>query len=312
MYNENVAVVDNNGFLPFFDEEQTQWCKVYNDGGHYIAQPIITSNRKQKIRDTSRKAIDIAFNDIYYLAKRNGLKGNNLIQYIVEKLGVMFANDNLSNYVVKKIEKTERATRGRKKRFRRKAYLNKWNYFVTFTYDDKKQSEDSFRKKLRKCLSNLHTRRGWLYMGVFERAPETNRLHFHGIFYVPDGQMVGELKTKSDYSTAQGKVQIITENDFFEETFGRNDFKELNEMELRYGKSIDYLLKYIDKTEERIVYSRGIKTEIYVRVNQRDIVTEMYDFVLKYILFDDAITWGKDVMRFDYRQMNMFDYICNG
>ncbi len=312
MYNGNIAVVDKSYFLPFFNEEQTQWCKVYNDGGHYIAQPIIKSNRKQKIRDTSRKAIDIAFNDVYYSAKRNGVKDKELVGYIVEKLGEMFESDNLTDYVVKKIEKTKRAMRSRRKRFCRKAYLNKWNYFVTFTYDDKKQSEESFRKKLRRCLSNLHTRRGWLYMGVFERAPETNRLHFHGIFYIPDGQMIGSLQKVQDYSTAQKKVQIIDENDFFKKVFGRNDFKELNEMELKYGNSIDYILKYIDKTEERIVYSRGVKTEIYVKVKERDVVTEMQDFVLKYVLFDDAITWERDVMCFKYSQVSIFDYLCNG
>ncbi len=105
-------------------------------------------------------------------------------------------------------------------------------------------------------------------------------------------------------------MQTIVENNFFEDTFGRNDFKELNEMELKYGKSIDYLLKYIDKTDERIVYSRGIKSEIYVKVKENDIVTEMQDFVVKYILFDDVISWERDVMRFKYRQMNMFDYLC--
>lgn len=312
MYNGNIAVVDKSLFLPFFNENDcTQWCKVYNDGGHYIAQPIIKSNRKNKPRDNSRGAMDMAFSDIYSSARRENLKGNALIDYIVEKLGALFDYPNLNEYVVKRIDKEIRNVYKRKKRFRRKAYLNKWNYFVTFTYDDKKQSEDSFRKKLRKCLSNLHTRRGWLYMGVFERAPETNRLHFHGIFYIPDGQMLGELKTKSDYSTAQGKVQTIVENNFFEDTFGRNDFKELNEMELKYGKSIDYLLKYIDKTDERIVYSRGIKSEIYVKVKENDIVTEMQDFVVKYILFDDVISWERDVMRFKYRQMNMFAYLCN-
>ena len=32
--------------------------------------------------------------------------------------------------------------------FVRKAYLNRFNYFATFTYDDRKHTEESFRKKL--------------------------------------------------------------------------------------------------------------------------------------------------------------------
>ena len=63
--------------------------------------------------------------------------------------------------------------------------MNRWNYFVTFTYDPKKHTAESFNKKLRKCLSNLHTRRGWKYMGVFEEGFENGTLHFQALLYVP-------------------------------------------------------------------------------------------------------------------------------
>lgn len=123
--------------------------------------------------------------------------------------------------------------------------------------------------------------------------------------------MIGTITEKTDYSTAQGKMQTTHENDFFQKTFGRNDFEELNEMELKHGQTLNYLLKYIGKTGERIVYSRGIPTEIYRKLNDDEIVTEMDDFGTKYILFDDVISWERDIMHFKCKQLSMIDLICN-
>ncbi len=148
-------------------------------------------------------------------------------------------------------------------------------------------------------------------MGVFERAPETGRLHFHGIMYIPDGEMVGKVTEIQDYSTAQGKMQTRHENSFFVENFGRNDFEELSEMSMKCGQAIKYLLKYVGKTGERFVYSRGVKSEIYAELDEKDIVTEMQDFGTKYVLFDDTFNWERDIMRFNYKQMSMIDLLCN-
>ena len=147
-------------------------------------------------------------------------------------------------------------------------------------------------------------------MGVFERAPETGRLHFHGLLYVPEGEMIGTITEKTDYSTAQGRMQTTHENDFFQKTFGRNDFEELSEMEMKHGQTLNYLLKYIGKTGERIVYSRGIPTEIYRKLDDNEIVTEMQDFVTKYILWDNVISWERDIMHYKPIQSSMIDLIC--
>lgn len=243
---------------------------------------------------------------------QDGLKGDEMTAYIKAGILLLFPDyPALDKYIADKIERKLHNLYARKKRFRRKANLNRWNYFVTFTYADDKHDEDTFRRKLRKCLSNLHTRRGWRYMGVFECAPETGRLHFHGLLYIPDGELIGTITEKTDYSTAQGKMQTTHENDFFQKAFGRNDFEELNEMELKHGQTLNYLLKYIGKTGERIVYSRGIPTEIYRKLNADEIVTEMQDFGTKYILFDNVISWERDIMHFKYKQVSMIDLICN-
>ncbi|MCD7729276.1 MAG: hypothetical protein LUI60_05120, partial [Clostridia bacterium] len=159
-----------------------------------------------------RSDIDILFDSLYYQTMQKGwnyrYNKSVMLEFIKTGIEKLFPDyEHLDNWIEEKIKRKLNNLLHRKKRFRRKAYLNPWNYFVTFTYDDKKQTEDSFKKRLRKCLSNLHTRRGWKYMGVFEHAPETGRLHFHGLLYVPSGEMVGTITEKSDYSTAKHEMQ---------------------------------------------------------------------------------------------------------
>ena len=149
-------------------------------------------------------------------------------------------------------------------------------------------------------------------MGVFERAPETGRLHFHGLLYVPDGEMLGKLQEKTDYSTAQEKMQTRNENSFFAKYYGRNDFEEITEAQMEYGNSVDYILKYIGKTNERIVYSRGVPTEISLNLTEKDVITELTnDFTYKVILFDDVVNWERDILRCKYKQMSLADLLCN-
>lgn len=314
-YTNLIPLDDMSGCpFPFFDEPKPAetYYKIYNDGGHYIATRCYRSQLKPAPHKTQREEIDILFDSLYNTAMQDGVKADELAAYIKAGILLLFPDyPALDKYIADKIERKLHNLYARKKRFRRKANLNKWNYFVTFTYADDKHDEDTFRKKLRKCLSNLHTRRDWRYMGVFERAPETGRLHFHGLLYIPDGEMLGKITEKTDYSTAQGKMQTTHENDFFQKSFGRNDFEELNEMEMKHGQTLNYLLKYIGKTGERIVYSRGIPTEIYCKVNDNDIVTEMQDYCTKYILFDNVISWERDIMHFKRKQMTMIDLICN-
>lgn len=268
---------------------------------------------KPEKKNAKTQAIDLAFNSLYLHAVKSGLSGEDLSEDVKTGLSALNFDVDLEKYVADKIEKKQRNTFARKKRFRRKGYLNKWSHFVTLTYDDEKQTAETFRKKLRKCLSNLHTRRGWKYMGVFEESPETGRLHFHGLFYIPKGEMVGRLLEKQDYSTKQGKMMIRHESDFFAKGFGRNDFEEITMEELRHGKTLEYIMKYIEKTGERVVYSRGIPTQVCKVLPAREIVGRLQDFMQKFVLFDDTIDWERDVMRFnnELKQMTIIDVICN-
>lgn len=307
-------------FLPFDNEPQRAYgglYKIYNDGGHFVGKRIFQSKQKHVSKNKPREDIDILFDSLYSAATRDGLKDRKydkaMTNYISDGVSKLFGNINgLDEFVSDGVKRKRHNLYNRKKRFRRKAYLNCWNYFLTFTFDTEKFTPDLFRKKLRKCLSNLHTRRGWRYMGVFEFSPEKGRLHFHALAYIPDGEMIGTVKEKQSYSPKTGKVETRNENSFFAKTFGVNDFTEINATALKHGHTIEYLLKYIEKQGERIVYSRGIPTEICRELTESEIITTFTDYNNeKAVLFDNVLSWERDIMRYKYSQMTIIDLLCN-
>lgn len=175
-------------------------------------------------------------------------------------------------YVDSKLEAKHKSLIARKTRFIRKAYMNKFNYFVTFTYDNERHTEESFRKKLSMCFSTFQKRKGWRYMGVWERAPKTNRLHFHGLFYIPDGTLPGEMVERKDYNLNTHKMQLTMQNTYFNSRFGRNDFERIDDHLVKMGNAMAYILKYIEKSHEKIVYSRGLPVYVISDIDERDVL----------------------------------------
>ena len=315
----DLTPLESENPFPFFediDNEKERWYKIYHDGRHFVGTCVTKSTQKKQERTRVTEDINLLFDSLFCAALKEGLndrkKAGEMTDFIRTGILKMFPQfQNVDEYIQRKIKRKYHNLGVRKKRFRRKAFLNRWNYFVTLTFDDKKHTAESFRTKIRRCLSNLKTRRGWRYMGVFEYAPETGRLHFHGIMYIPQGEMIGRINEKKDYSTAQGKMQVTHENSFFAENFGRNDFTEINEMEITHGHSLEYMLKYIEKQGERIVYSRGIPTEICRKIAPKDIASEFTDFVMKFVLFDDVLNWETDIMKYKPKQLTFSDLMCN-
>lgn len=160
------------------------------------------------------------------------------------------------------VDNAKENLKSRKRRFKVKALNNDWNYFATFTYDPEKHTEESFVKTLKKKLQNLHSNYNWLYMGCFERSPQ-GRLHFHGLLYVPDGKMRGAIREDVYYDVKGHKKAISYINEEFEEKIGRNDFKAITKLDLTFTHALDYILKYIGKSNNKIVYSRGIKDDTF-------------------------------------------------
>ncbi len=307
--------------FPFFDYEPElpaeAWYNISHDGGHFIATRVIPHKCRHIGKGKPKKDYDICFDSLYTAAVRKGLKDTKrerqMTDFISQGMRKLYpAPFDVEEYVSEHVKKKRHNLYNRKKRFRRKAYLNRWNYFVTFTFDDKKHSPETFRKTLRRCLSNFHTRRGWRYMGVFEYSPEKERLHFHALAYIPEGEMVGHIEEKQSYSPQEGRMKTRRENSFFAENYGVNDFTEIDSTALTYGHTVDYLLKYIEKQGERIVYSRGIATAVCKKLTDKQIITGYLHYGCEtYLLFDSVLDWDKDIMHYTPKQLTITDLLCN-
>ena len=142
------------------------------------------------------------------------------------------SEEKATEYVKAEMERIQRNLIVRRTRLARKINLGSWNYFCTFTYDDQKHTENSFKAKLRDCFKKMCHRKGWIYIGVWERSPNSDRLHFHGLFNIPENAMVGELTEHRDYSSKTHRMQTTLQNSYFTDRFGRNDFEPINKQEL--------------------------------------------------------------------------------
>ena len=180
----------------------------------------------------------------------------------------------------------------RRIRMTRKANLQEFNCFVTITYNSAIHTEDSFRNKLRTTLSHFCDRKGWRYMGVWERSPEKMRLHFHGIFYIPDGTLSGEMEDINSFNFTTRRRQITKQNSFFAKRFGRNDFEKIEDKN-RLGDALAYIMKYIEKSGEKIVYSRGLAQFFISDVMDEDIVCLYGMEEQKFLLYDDFACWDE-------------------
>ena len=287
--------------MPFLE------TKVYFDGSHYIAIPHTTRpprpHRKLECEEEGQEdECDASLEEESAAPHDRAEKSDEASEEIPDKeetAGAPPSNGGAPISVKSEAEieadvEAEKKERERKKRnlvarrirCARKANLQDFNYFVTFTYDDKLHTEDTFKRKLRTCLSRQCTRRGWRYIGVWERSPEKNRLHFHGIFAIPEGSMPGILFEKSDYNLNTHKMQTTVQNTYFNDTFGRSDFEPIDDRSGLYD-ALAYILKYIEKTGERIVYSKGLPQFFISDIMDNDIVCQIGWEDKKLLLFDD-------------------------
>lgn len=242
----------------------------------------------------SRIAIDLKalFDELYikYICMRKKERKTK----ISEEMSQYFSStEQLAYFIETNFERKQRNLIERNKRMVRKARLADFNFFVTFTFDDKKHTEKSFKKRLSETLHNLSSRKGWKYMGVWERS-DKDRLHFHGLFHIPDGSMVGDLIQVKDYSVKSKKVQTTVQNTYFNERFGRTDFSGICPQLL--GHTLGYMIKYIEKSGERIVYSKGLY-EYFVCDIMSDDVACLYGIDdRKLLLFDNFNCWDDGVL----------------
>ena len=222
-----------------------------------------------------------------YYSQSSDLSFRERKEYVLEQMREHFdSEDILNRYVDEAFEKKKRNLIYRRKRMVRKAYLHgDWNYFVTFTYDDKLLDEEGFRKKLSNFLKHNVHRKGWKYIGVWERGEETDRLHFHGIFDIPKDTLPGERTEVEEYDFKTHKMRKTYPCDYITKNFGRNDFVEIDRYDL--SKTLGYLMKYLEKSGEQIVYSRGLPEYRISDILEDDVIVPMGKYQDRFVLFDD-------------------------
>ena len=159
---------------------------------------------------------------------------------------------------------------------------------------DELHTEESFKAGVESCLRNFCNRRGWKYIGVWERSPKKKRLHFHGIFYIPEGTMPGRMLDMEDYNFRPRRRQITHQNTYFNEKFGRSDFEPLDMQNI--GSAIAYIVKYLEKTGEKLVYSKGLPQYFVSDVMDEDVVCPFGLEDKKLLLYDDFLCWDEGVL----------------
>ena len=270
-------------------------AKIYFDGSHYIAIPqgAFPSGKGRKKTMAKQKQtpkeqhFETAYKESLSKPKKERKKA------IKEALrGEFDDSEKLTAFVNENMERVQTNAIKRKVRLMRKLRLQDWNYFCTFTYDDNLHTEETFRKKLSNTLKHLVYRNGWKYVGVWERSPDKQRLHFHGIFFIP--KMVGTIETIEDYSAKNHRRQTTYQNSHFLKHFGRNDFREIC-ADSDLTQAVKYITKYLEKSGERLVYGGKLPTFFLSDVLETDIACPYGVDDRKALLFDDftCITEGE-------------------
>lgn len=280
---ENGILEDNSNVPSVFNDNQSNnKTKITEICEEKLEQKSV-EEKPNLVRRLTRKEL---FNELYQ--KYIDLRKNERKKLIIEEMLFYFkTKQNCIDFVNINFERKQRNLICRRIRMTRKANLANFNYFCTFTYDDKKHTEESFKKKLQGCFKMMCHRRKWKYMGVWERAPKTNRLHFHGLFSIPKNSIPGTLNIVKDYDTTSHKMQTSIQSSYFNERFGRSDFKQIDEQERRLGNALAYLMKYIEKTGEKIVYSKNLPQYFISDILDTDIVCTIGQEDKKLLLFDD-------------------------
>lgn len=250
-------------------------------------QPQTGDKEVKTERQITKRAL---FDELYekYIREKPKVRREKLIEGMKAYFSTM---QKTIYYVDNNIERKKRNLISRRVRLWRKANLQEFNYFVTFTYNGKLHTEESFKKHLRRCLWNFSSRKGWKYIGVWERSPEKHRLHFHGLFYVPEGTMPKLLVEMEDFRFKTKRRQKTMQNLYFTERFGRNDFELLDD----YSKNdaLGYIVKYLEKSGEKIVYSRGLPQFFISDIMDDDVVCRIGLEDKKLLLSDDFSCWDE-------------------
>ena len=253
--------------------------------------PQAVNDSPKTERKMTRKEL---FNELYQDSL--SVKKSERRKRIITAMLPYFKNETETAYYVDaNLERKKRNLICRRIRLSRKINLQDFNYFVTFTYNDALHTEVTFKKQLKCTLSHFCTRKGWKYVGVWERSPKKQRLHFHGLFDIPDGTMPPMMVEVNDYNFNTHRRQITHQITYFNDRFGRSDFEAITD-KTTLGSAVAYIMKYLEKTGEKIVYSKGLPQYFISDIMDEDIICPFGMEDKKLLLYDDFRCWDEGVL----------------
>ncbi len=90
-------------------------------------------------------------------------------------------------------------------------------------------------------------------------------------------------------------MRTTIQSEYFTKRFGRSDFELIDENERLLGNALAYLMKYIEKTGEKIVYSKGLPQYFISDIMDDDVVCSIGQEDKKLLLFDNFECWDEGV-----------------
>ena len=272
------------------NQEETLYDKV-----KYAENALAEKDEKKEYKAQTKKiVVDLKeiFNEL--LLANADKKYKEKKREIINGLRPYFESEQETKAFVKiQLERVHHNKGQRNARLWKKLNNVPFNYFITVTYDDKKHTEASFRKSFTNFLKHAVYRKKWRYIGVWERGNATERLHFHALVYIPNGQMIGELIEKRDYSTKQKRMQTTIQNTHLNEKFGRTDFEEIIVTQ-QITQCFYYIKKYMEKSGEKLIISRNCPTHFNMSVFEEETFCTMQFNEHKYIMFPDFVGINAD------------------
>ncbi len=287
---ERVVVVDESDIIlkqgkEELIDENTSGNVVVFDEKHKAEQEV--NKLTKTVNKPKEMTLKEVFNSLYSQTFDKRKKDRKIIIRIAMRK--YFDDDKTCReYIEFNFDRVERNLISRRIRFSRKINMHPFNYFVTFTYNDELHTEESFQKKLKRYLYNMCQRYSWKYIAAWEHSPENNRLHLHGMFYIPDISIVGKIEKRKDYNIKTHKMQTVMQSDKILDKFGRNDFRELETEHSGY-EALKYILKYIEKTGNKLITSGKLPAYVIGDVLPDDIMCNYGEDENKFVLADNFL-----------------------
>lgn len=96
----------------------------------------------------------------------------------------------------------------------------------------------------------------------------------------------------NDYSFNTKRRQKTIQNSHFLKEFGRNDFEEIDHP-FMLQKSLKYIMKYLEKSGEKLVYSRGLYQYFISDIMEEDVICTCGLEDKKLLLYDKFKCWSE-------------------